>query len=273
MKNKESLLLIVIMIVTASLAAFLYSPVVTKNDFGSDGFALNPGVAYGGKVVNAVKRDNSFSIPDRSMPIFTTEASNYKTNAGNSFSEASTGSSFNSSYSISNAKNKNGNKSSSMSSGFAGMSQSGGGAIYSQSRSNQADNQGMLAQNMAGITPAVSEIPSLPSANFKSKATESNGFTALVTNITTNLTNENVGMQKTFDITHLNLLRPDIEGGTVIQYKTTDISSLPIPDGTYFLLVLTVGYLIVKRRWVPKSKRVVPPAVKEEYQLNFSTLP
>jgi len=261
MKNKESLLLIVIMIVTASLAAFLYSPVVTKNDFGSDGFALNPGVAYGGKVVNAVKRDNSFSIPDRSMPIFTTEASNYKTNAGNSFSEASTGSSFNSSYSISNAKNKNGNKSSSMSSGFAGMSQSGGGAIYSQSRSNQADNQGMLAQNMAGIAPAGSEMPSLPSANFKSKATESNGFIALVANISPNLMNKSA-LQKT-----------ERTGFTVAQSSNTIKVTLPIPDGTYFLLVLSVGYLFVKRRWVPKSKRVVPPAVKEEYQLNFSTLP
>lgn len=49
----------------------------------------------------------------------------------------------------------------------------------------------------------------------------------------------------------------------------SSISILPIPDGTYFLLFLTAGYLILKRRWIPKSKRLTPPIAEEEYQMHL----
>jgi len=251
MRNKESLLLIIIMVVSASLVAFLYSPVVTKNDFGSDGFGLNPGVNYGGKVENSKKKDNSFSIPDRSMAIFTANASNYKTDVGNSFSDVSTGSTLKSSYTISNAINKNGNKSSNPSSGFASMPQSEGGAMNSQSISNQ----GLLAQNMAGIASAGSETQNLPTANFNSISTESNGFMALVNNISPNLISKS-DLQQT--------KRSDF---TVAQSS----NSLPIPDGTYYLLFFFFLYLFLKRQWVPKSKRVSPPVPKKEYELQFES--
>jgi hypothetical protein len=262
MKNREPLLLIIIMVVSASLVAFLYSPVVTKNDFGSDGFGLNPGVNYGGKVVNAIKRDNSFIIPDRSMPIFTANASNFETSlkatANNSFSETTNGSPYNVSYSVKSVKSANITQNNTVS-GYSGMAQVGAGGIFNHN-SNQIKDQTFTGQNIPSLLPAGLDLPGLTAANYRSSSNPlSNGFMALVSDVSSNLISKNNITNNSFtDEGQINL-NPSIDF----------VPSLPIPDGTYFLLFLTAGYFLFKRRWVPKSKRISPPVPEEEYQMQY----
>jgi len=268
MKNRESLLLIIIMVVSASLVAFLYSPVVTKNDFGSDGFGLNPGVNFGGGVENAKKRENSFSIPDRSMPIFTADASNYANSpfqkSGNSSAESPKGNQYSNNYKVNNSRDLA--ESRAQVSSYSGMSPNEIGGTFTKSRSNRLNNNALMSLNTSNLNSSKQEMPKMPEANYELNTNDvSSGFMAVVSDVSNNLTIDNIGMQKTTVSGSGRLTDPG-----KLDFETyQDKSTLPIPDGTYYLLFLAIGYMLFKRRWVPKSKRLSPKVPEEEYQMNY----